>query len=122
MGKIDNAVTLEYLLEAYDQGLLTDAELYDFLLIRAEGENPAEYLDRIPPVHRLGFARAIASYPLEGTGVHYSWGFDAVPDDVVRRLQSALSKKREEGWLENTPTTLTVTTLATRNLLGKHLK
>ena len=42
MKPLDTALTVEYLVEAHDEGLLTEAELYDYLIVRAEGEEPLE--------------------------------------------------------------------------------
>ncbi|XYI02091.1 hypothetical protein ACMHYB_20870 [Sorangium sp. So ce1128] len=100
MANLDEKATFERLLQAYEDGLLNDAELYDALLVRAEGEDPGAYLERIPIHHRRGFALAIENYPMDGTGVYYSGGFDPPPEHVVRQLQATLVVKRAKGWVD----------------------
>ncbi|WP_437778971.1 hypothetical protein [Sorangium sp. So ce1097] len=55
MSKLGRELDFDALLRAYDDGLLGRLEFYYWLLIRAEGTDPEEYLARIPAEHRRGF-------------------------------------------------------------------
>ncbi|WP_156338481.1 hypothetical protein [Chondromyces crocatus] len=91
---LDTVLTVEHLVKAHDEGLLTEAELYDYLIVRAAGEEPLSYLDRIPERHRQGFAAAVENYPLHDTGIYYSKGLDPPSETLIRSLRAALLKKR----------------------------
>jgi len=112
--------TLEDTIEFYSQHAVTLDDFYVIALNDADGEDPDDFLTRVPKPFRAGFEAVVFAYPNERTPAVTPRIPRAKPE-VVAALRAAIERHRARGEPEDPPKGPEDDPMVMLRVLGKFL-